>query len=209
MHSAFLLPLILLFRTCNAYRFQLQGRRHAPRRRGNMNGSLALMNTNDVFYLTNLTLGGDDFLVVIDTRSSDLWVSPPNGGTVPNSADTGHNTSIVYVSRSASGSIKVADMAFAGFTVKDQPFLEVPAYMNVVGVPGVIGLGFNTQTELDSAVGHGPLDRIFLEDLTIPNYITFLLGRSLDDFPGDMTVGSVLEGYEAVLKEPQVPLNPC
>jgi hypothetical protein len=63
---------------------------------------------------------------------------------------------------------------------------------------------------LGSPRGNTPLDNIFLLNLTTPNYITILLGRANDpdgSFAGDITVGELLPGYEAVTSQPQLPIS--
>jgi hypothetical protein len=76
---------------------------------------------------------------------------------------------------------------------------------------GLIGLGpsvgSNILSVLNSSVGNTPLDSIFIQNLTTPNYITILLGRANEPgaaFPGDITVGEILPGYEAVTSQPKL-----
>ena len=78
--------------------------------------------------------------------------------------------------------------------------------MNVSGTDGLIGLGPNYGSLIrDDSNGSSSadpvLDRIFRQNLTTPNFLSFLLGRSDDPsdmFPGDITVGEYLSGYERV-----------
>lgn len=54
------------------------------------------------------------------------------------------------------------------------------------------------------------LDRIFKQNTSTPNYITVLLGRSDDpsESPtGDITVGEIIPGYEAVTSQPQLDVS--
>lgn len=79
---------------------------------------------------------------------------------------------------------------------------------------GVIGLGpgfasviYNT---LNSTDGLPPVDNVFRQNRTTPNYLTVLLGRSddpSDSFPGDFTVGELLPGYEDVEHQPKLPVD--
>ena len=46
--------------------------------------------------------------------------------------------------------------------------------------------------------------------MSTPNFITILLGRDddpSDKFPGDLTVGEVVPGYEAVSSQPKLPVS--
>jgi hypothetical protein len=80
---------------------------------------------------------------------------------------------------------------------------------------GLIGLGPSTGSSVrqsmgNVAAGNPVLDRIFKQDLTTPNYLTVLMGRSndpSDPFPGDLTVGEVLPGYEDVNNQPKLPVT--
>ena len=54
------------------------------------------------------------------------------------------------------------------------------------------------------------LARIFAENSTENNYITFLLGRNVDptDPPtGEFTVGEIVPGYEAITSQPKLPVS--
>jgi len=76
---------------------------------------------------------------------------------------------------------------------------------------GLIGLGPNTGSNIrgaiDTSAGDPPLDRIFAQNLTTPNYLTILLSRSDDPddpFPGDLSVGEPLSGYDAITSQPKI-----
>lgn len=79
---------------------------------------------------------------------------------------------------------------------------------------GLIGLGPNYGSQVSDAIGDrsgdAVLDRIFLQNTSTPNYITFLLGRNNDptDPPaGQFTVGELVPGYEAVTSQPKLPVS--
>lgn len=78
---------------------------------------------------------------------------------------------------------------------------------------GLIGLGpsrgSNVREALKTAAGNPVLDRIFLTDTSTPNYLTTLLGRSDDPtdlFPGDITVGELVPGFENITQMPKLPV---
>ncbi|CCM06640.1 uncharacterized protein FIBRA_08921 [Fibroporia radiculosa] len=103
---SFSLPLLLSFialptELIGAVRFDLHGRA-APRlldKRTAITGASALTDTNNLLYYLNLTLGGSQFQVAIDTGSADLWVA----GNVTNSQDTGKTRTVQYVGEEATG----------------------------------------------------------------------------------------------------------
>jgi len=73
---------------------------------------------------------------------------------------------------------------------------------------GLIGLGPNKGSNVFSAVGSSAgaavVDRIFRQNTSTPNFISVLLGRRddpTDVFPGDITVGDVLDGYEKITSQ--------
>lgn len=51
------------------------------------------------------------------------------------------------------------------------------------------------------------LDRIFRSNMSTPNFITILLGRSedpTDPWPGDVTIGEILNDFENVTSQPKL-----
>ena len=54
------------------------------------------------------------------------------------------------------------------------------------------------------------LDNIFQQNISAPNILTVLLGRSNDPaemYPGNITVGEILQGFENITSQPQVPVT--
>src|ERR1700761_1708586 len=92
--------------------------------------------------------------------------------------------------------------------------VEVTPTSNTPHVPGLIGLGPNSNSNihnsLNSSSGDTVLDRIFRQNVSTPNILTILLGRSNDPaemYPGDITVGEILPGMESITNEPHVPVT--
>ncbi|KAF9646038.1 acid protease [Thelephora ganbajun] len=173
-------------------------------KRGNIIGSSTLSNSGDVSYYANITLGGASFSVLIDTGSSDLWVA----GSIPSAKETGKNSGVDYAIGSVRGPVKLANLNFTGYIVNDQAYLEVtPDKTNPEGL-GLIGLGPNKGSNVFNAVGSSAgaavVDRIFRQNTSTPNFISVLLGRyddPTDTFPGDITVGDILQGYEKITSQ--------
>jgi predicted aspartyl protease len=63
--------------------------------------AVPIANNGNAAYISNLTLAGTTVSVILDTGSSDLWVSFP--GTPPTTTDTGKSLSLSYAVGSASG----------------------------------------------------------------------------------------------------------
>lgn len=73
---------------------------------------------------------------------------------------------------------------------------------------GLIGLGPNQGSNvfdtLRTDAGAAVVDRIFRQNTSTPNFISVLLGRyddPTDTFPGDITVGDILQGYENITSQ--------
>ncbi|KAH9935317.1 aspartic peptidase domain-containing protein [Fomitopsis serialis] len=126
-------------------------------RRASMSGDL--QDQGDVRYYTNVSLGGQQFSVLVDTGSSDLWVA----GNVPGAKGTGKTLFC--------RSIMTANMQFDGTVVgvdSDHPVNS-----------GVIGLGPNSASNIyeqfNNDAGDTPLNRIFEQNTSTPNFLSVLL----------------------------------
>ncbi|KAI0915843.1 hypothetical protein AcV7_007199 [Taiwanofungus camphoratus] len=208
--SLFLSFVSLPFELVGAIRLDLQGRYAPPdlHKRASIVGTSQLQDYSNIQYYVNLTLGGAEFKVQIDTGSSDLYVA----GDVPNSEDTGKTSGVTYAVGAVQGPIKTATLDFLGFTVENQAFINVQANsQNQTAGTGLIGLGPHTGSAVQLTLGNGTgdpaLDRIFQQNTSTPNYITVLLGRAddpKDDLPGDLTIGEILSGYENIASQPKL-----
>ncbi|THV05274.1 hypothetical protein K435DRAFT_119025 [Dendrothele bispora CBS 962.96] len=141
--------------------------------------------------------------------SWDLWVS----GDVPDTKDLGVDTTLVYAMGPVKGRINAAQVELDGFVVQDQAYISV-ATEDFSGFDGMIGLGPSKGSSVSSMLSNSTaglpiLDRIFRENLTVPNHLTLLLSRdsggSAEQFPAQLTIGTVLSGLEAVLESPKLP----
>lgn len=136
-----------------------------------------------------------------------------------------------------------ADMTWDGydFTVKDQAFSELflplssnqsvlnqqtfffavqvtPSDDSPEGL-GIVGLGPSSSSAVynilnKTTAGETPLNRIFLQNTSEPNFITVLLGRSnfsdpdaTTEYPGDFTIGEVIPDYANITSQPQLDIT--
>lgn len=79
------------------------------------------------------------------------------------------------------------------------------------GYNGLVGLGPNTGSLIRKQIGDGPgdamLDRIFQQNLTSQNYITFMLNRLNDpgnNITGQITISEIVAGYENITNQPKL-----
>ncbi|KAF7977727.1 hypothetical protein HWV62_2792 [Athelia sp. TMB] len=205
--SAVFVTALALQDLAGAFRLGIQGtpakrssRRGLSRRASITGGQSTLTDSADIQYRTNLTLNGQSFDCLIDTGSADLWVA----GSVSNAVDTGATSSVSYAVGEVQGSVMTASLGFAGFTVSAQAYLQIsPDGTNPEG-QGLIGLGPSFGSNVKSAVGTSAGDPT---DTSTPNYLTVLLSRSDDPdepFPGNITIGETVPGYDAVTSQPKV-----
>ena len=79
---------------------------------------------------------------------------------------------------------------------------------------GLIGLGprFGSRVlaALNSSAGDPPIDRIFRQNTSIPNFISVLLDRPDDTYAtytGEFTISEILPEFQNILNQPNVPIS--
>lgn len=173
-----------------------------------------------MIYITNVTLGGVDYRVQLDTGSSDLWIM---GSTspLPNSNQTSTTYNLTYGIGWAYGHISYSTVQFAGISVPSQAFLDVSSAQNPAidyGTKGIMGLGFTSLSTIDALVnqtgsssGRSLLYNLFSDNPQEPNFIAFSLQRSTDptnDVEGTFLIGELDPDYAAVNQTSPIPTFP-
>ncbi|GJE93429.1 A1 family peptidase [Phanerochaete sordida] len=165
-------------------------------------------------YTGTIQVGGASFSVQLDTGSSDLWLDTANA-TLSNLTSTGRNASIIYESLTgAAGPIDVGNVTWGEFMFP-QAFINAPG-SNATGegeIDGVLGLGppysSSIRTELETSRHDGSsfITNLFKHYPDVPNFLTFLLGRSSagESDGGVFTIGELLTELEAIIDEPALP----
>ncbi|GJE94323.1 acid protease [Phanerochaete sordida] len=175
----------------------------------------------DYEYTVNITLGGQDFTVQLDSGSSDLWVYAPNGG-IQITNDSHISGGIEYVKGVVSGTIQFAELKFGEYTIPSQAFLNV---QNISGVPpgtvGILGVSFDSNNESlithgihknwgeDVTLGRTVLSNIFAQNASLQPSYDLALNR-WDDLDEDGTTGELVIGYHDpqyadIAQAPQIP----
>ena len=81
---------------------------------------------------------------------------------------------------------------------------------------GLIGLGPSSSSNIFYALGHPAgdpfLDKVFRQNTSTPNFVTFVLGRdgdSGDTIQGEFTIGEVIPNLANITNQPKVPVHPA
>ncbi|KAL7281692.1 hypothetical protein ACG7TL_005010 [Trametes sanguinea] len=176
-------------------------------RRDSVAGIVDLQNAGDLQYYMNVTLGERVFRVLVDSGSADLWVA----GQVFCQYPAPHsNVELIAVA----GEVRTAALEIQGYTIPDQAYISEDVDSSHRDGQGILGLGpsrlSSVLASMGNSAGDPPLDRLFRQTASLPNYISILLGRSNDPdsiVPGQLTIGEVLEEYDDVKSSPQLPIE--
>jgi len=166
-------------------------------------------NTGNAQYVSNVTIGGVQLPVLLDTGSSDFWVHFPNGP--PPTKDLGKSITLTYAVGKANGNVHTAQLKFDNYTIEEQAFLlvtdtsEFSGDIHAQGYAGLLGLGPNEASVMHDKIETDAVDsvltRIFKQTPRTDNYITFLLDRKSDPsdpFNGQLTISEVVPGFENI-----------
>ncbi|RIB28563.1 aspartic peptidase domain-containing protein [Gigaspora rosea] len=159
---------------------------------------------NDIGYFGKITIGGQNFNVILDTGSSNLWVPSINcqstaclNHTMFNPAksksfqDLNTSFSIQYGSGSASGTSGVDDVVVSGITIRNQVFgLTTFETNDFLGsqFDGIMGMAFDVLNTQGSST---PFSNM-VKQRSLPQAIfAFRLSRAEEHDIGNLTIGGV------------------
>lgn len=168
-----------------------------------------LSDVHDLIYIANVSIGGNDYPVQLDTGSSDLWVSSSSLVKVVKQTPIQYN--LTYGIGWAFGNVSYSQVEFSGVTVPNQALLAASSAVNPAlsyGAEGILGLGFTQLSTIDALVnrtgastGRSFLYNAFRDNLQTPNFISLALERAsdtADEIQGVITVGEYDSSYSAV-----------
>ena len=181
--------------------------------------SLDVANNGNAQYIANITIGGTPARVLLDTGSSDLWVSFT--GSQPTTQDLGKSLTLSYAVGSATGQARSATVQLGPYKVDNQAFLLVgntnsfSMDIHRQGYDGLLGLGPNKGSvlykKLKGHTGDTTLTNIFKQTKdTKDNYITVLLNRAADPFQkldGQFTINEIVAEFTNVTQAPKLDLS--
>ncbi|KAI0656586.1 acid protease [Cubamyces menziesii] len=173
---------------------------------------------NDSMYTTEIVLGGQNFTVVVDTGSTDLWVDA-RGLNLKTTNNTGFNVNFSYAIGEVEGEIQYADLQIGPYVIPNQVFISATKVDSFPGnVKGLIGMAFDTATifqtlmgtwGLESAqqLGRAPITNLFTQNPSAPAYFDLQLSRIDADGAeqgGHFLFGQHAKGLEAVEQAPKL-----
>ncbi|KAH8110313.1 aspartic peptidase domain-containing protein [Phellopilus nigrolimitatus] len=183
------------------------------------NDTFRFQNLNNVsssdIYVTTLTVAGKEFVVQLDTGSSDLWLDTA-GTDLSSLKQTGIQSGLSYGDGTvASGPVYVGDVTFGNFTVS-QAFISAPGTNATTNNDkGLLGVGPPLLSAIDEALagsafnGDTLLGNIFAAEPSLPEFTTFLLSRSFATGATDggaYTVGEIDSNFTTISSSPRLPV---
>ncbi|PIL33825.1 hypothetical protein GSI_03531 [Ganoderma sinense ZZ0214-1] len=184
------------------------------------------VDTSDtVWYAVEITLGGQNFTVQLDTGSSDLWIHPDAGRAVHFTNTTDLTASESYGENHVEGKINFADLKIGELTIQRQAFVHVadPADVHgfdLKGYDGILGMAFDVGSihakvqhewglEAADALARSPMTALFAQEPALPNSFDVQLSRPATEFAetasGLLVISAHAAGYEGVAGAPQLP----
>ncbi|EJU05521.1 acid protease [Dacryopinax primogenitus] len=189
---------------------------------------ISLKDLQDVEYTSMVWLEGQPFTVLLDTGSADLNIM----GTIPTAKDTGIPVTVNFASGAEEGQMSFGNVTFAGYTVQQQVFNHVSVNAGASSQngqdQGLLGLGMSsgsvlhkiyqqtlttdTSGMLNPTWGDALLDRIFQQNPSTSNFMSFTLARDMDTAEtsviavGNFTLSELVPGMENITTMPKLPV---
>ena len=89
------------------------------------------------------------------------------------------------------------------------PSSAAPEGLGLVGLSPKSGSVVVAALNTSGSAGDPPIDRIFSQDTSIPNFVTILLNRPNDTretYTGEFTIGEILPEFQSISNQPKVPV---
>ncbi|KAJ7609887.1 aspartic peptidase domain-containing protein [Roridomyces roridus] len=185
----------------------------------------ATLDAIDIRYATNITVNGQNFRVVVDTGSVDLWLVTPPGFEFQ---DTGIPVSNGYGGGVVNGTLGFATVELGPYSVAQQAFnnaksVTLGAILDL-GLDGLIGMSTSgigdassivqsiRLANMNTTLGAPFILNVFAQTPSPNNFVGISLART-DDQEGtadaSFTINEVDPSYTAVQNTVKVPLAPA
>ncbi|KAG2075286.1 acid protease [Suillus decipiens] len=152
-----------------------------------------------------------DFNLVLDTGSSDLWVTSQQ---IKINSKTSDSINLTYGLGSASGNIAYAAVQLGTYRVQNQVFLNVDKTYEQA-TDGILGLGFISLSMIEKKIkkksARPIMANIVEQNPSTPNFMALALERTSDNentSGGTITIGEYDPRFKDVSKTPKYPLAP-
>ncbi|KAG1749656.1 aspartic peptidase domain-containing protein [Suillus paluster] len=190
---------------------------------------ISVTSESDLEYLGKVNVGGQgkwcilsgatftdifdlDFNLVIDTGSSDLWVT---GQQIKIDKNTSDKLNLTYGIGSASGNIAYTTVRLGTYEVQNQAFLNVDTTYQQAA-QGILGLGFISLSGIEKKVNNKAarpiMASIFEQNSSTPNFVALALERTTDQEDtsgGIITIGEYDPRFKNVAGTTKYPLAPA
>ncbi|KAI0373545.1 acid protease [Pilatotrama ljubarskyi] len=180
---------------------------------------IALKDMQDGGYTVDIVLGGQNFTVILDTGSTDLWVAP-KGRNIQATNTTDLQTDNTYAVGDTRGNIAFAEMRIGPYVIPHQAFTNASQVSDMPDdVDGIMGVAFEGLSpiainisrawglDVASKLGRAPITNLFSQDPSAPAYFDLELSRLDQDGTaqnGHFFIGQHKPGAEAVAEAPKL-----
>ncbi|PIL33839.1 hypothetical protein GSI_03545 [Ganoderma sinense ZZ0214-1] len=181
------------------------------------------VDTSDIWYAVEITVGGQNFTVQLDTRSSDLWLHTA-GHTVDLTNITDLKVAERYGRSYVEGRVEFADVQIAGLSIQNQTFVHVTDEgvhgFDLAGYDGILGMAFDEGSihakvraawgaEAADTIALSPLSALFAQAPLLPNNFDIQLSRPVPELAGfangTFYISSYARHYTNVADAPRLP----
>ncbi|KAI0736950.1 aspartic peptidase domain-containing protein [Fomitopsis betulina] len=174
------------------------------------NGDVSLSNANEYAYLVGVNIGGQNFQVLLDTGSSDLWVVSSNCTSqdcakVPKfeTSDTANLTvsgadfHLGYLLGSVNGTIVTDTVTLGSYEISSQVLALVNSTSGLdlygTGYSGILGLTFPAEASIAGTYGQTFIDNVFASLDVDDQFFAYQLGRNKTN--SSFTIGQLDPAY--------------
>ncbi|KAI0807141.1 acid protease [Fomes fomentarius] len=170
-----------------------------------VHGDLSLASSNEFAYLIQINIGGQDFMVLLDTGSSDLWVVSSDCTTegcagVPKYHRTASlsltdvSFHLNYLMGNVTGVVGSDTVTLGEFQVSSQIFAMANQTgglgLSATGNSGIMGLAFPAEASIADTTGRVLTENVFSAfNESSQRFFAFHLGRTEDD--SSFTIGEL------------------